>query len=85
VGKSCLKVFETIFPNIVQKREVIFYGGLDKKGYNVSHKLYTLKINHQFVLDEELIYLQIVDLKTIKGFDPIVDYLDNYRYFLDIY
>ncbi len=85
MGQGRIKIFETIFPGIKQKREVIFYGGIDSKGYSVSQKLYTLKIHHEFVLDEKLIYLQIVDLKTIKGFDPIVNYLDSYRYLLDIY
>lgn len=84
MGKDNRKKLDEFFPNLTQKREVIFFGGLDSDSFDVSYRLYRLKIAHSFVMYEDNMSLCIVDVRTIEGFERIIDYLDRFIYVLDI-
>lgn len=78
------EIRKKLVPEIVQKKDVIFFGGLDRYSFEISYRLYRLKIKHDFVIYNESLSLQIVDVRTLNGFDHIVKYLDSFKYILDI-
>jgi hypothetical protein len=84
VGKDNFKKLDKLFPDLIQKKEVIFFGGLDSQSFDVSYRLYKLNIVHSFIIYEETMSLHIVDVRTLDGFEKIVNYLDSFLYVLDI-
>ena len=68
-----------------QRKEVIFFGDLTDSGFRLSYKLYNCKISHRFVLYEYEPVLDIVEVKSIIGYENISEYLDSFAYVLDIY
>lgn len=84
MGDDSFKIHKELFSNLNQKKEVIFFGGLDQHSFDISYRLYRLRIKHNFVMYEDLMSLQIVDVRTLNGFEHIVHYLDSFRYVLDI-
>ena len=84
MGYDSFKVFKELVPDLKHEKEVIFFGGLDNYSFDITYKLYTLRIQHEFVMCEDIILLQVVNVRNVKGFHEIVNYLDSFRYVLDI-
>ena len=84
MGYDSFKVFKELFPDLKQEKEVIFFGGLDKYSFDVTYKLYRLKIQHEFVMCEDIMSLQVINVRNVKGFHEIMNYLDSFRYVWDI-
>lgn len=78
------KVFQEFFTGIRQGKEVIFFGGLDQNSFDITYSLYRLHIKHEFVIYDETMSLQILSVRTVCGYSEIRDYLDSFRYVLDI-
>lgn len=83
MGKDTVQTFQDKDKN--DRREVIFFGSLDPCCFNISYKLYKCKIQHVFILYEHDPILEIVKIRTIHGHKNIEEYLDSFRYLLDIF
>lgn len=83
MGNDCFQVFRN--KEFRQRKEVIFFGDLNDSGFSLSYKLYSCKIYHRFVLYEYEPVLDIIEVKSIIGYENISEYLDSFAYVLDIY
>lgn len=83
MGNDCFQIFRN--KEFRQRKEVIFFGDLNDSGFSLSYKLYSCKISHRFVLYEYEPVLDIIEVKSIIGYENISEYLDSFAYVLDIY
>jgi len=66
------------------KYNITYFGDLDEKGFKISYMLLNHKIFHEFVLypDDDIVVIK--DVKEIKGYETIFDWITSFRYVIDL-
>lgn len=83
MGNSDFKILKN--QNNEQRREVIFFGSLNDRCFDLTYKLYYYKIKHNFVLYDYEPVLDISEIRIVTGYENISRYLDSFAYVLDIF
>lgn len=83
MGNCNIEIFKN--QNNEQRREVIFFGSLNDRCFDLTYKLYSCKIKHNFVLYEYEPVLDVSQIRIVTGYENISRYLDSFAYVLDIF
>ncbi len=66
------------------QNKVLYYGGTDNIGFEISYLLMNYKIKHDFIFMPENNIIVVQDICEINGYEDIVKWIISFKYTIDI-